>query len=288
MAAEIWTVKRLLAWTEDFLRKKEIEPARLEAQILLAHALGCKKIDLYVRHDEEPAEAVRTRFREIIKKRAEGMPNAYLVGRKEFFSLEFKVTPAVLIPRPETELLVVEAAKFLKPLNAPAVLDIGAGSGCISIALAKQHRTARVTAIDISPAALEVAKENAATHQLTDRVRFLEGSVFGPVAGETFDLIASNPPYITHAELETLDKTVKDYEPRSALDGGPDGLTFYRQIASGATAHLRSGGLLIVEIGYQQETAVRELFAAEAGLENVKSFKDIDGHPRVVTANRKK
>ena len=157
MASETWTVRRLLEWTEDFLRKKQVESPRLEAQILLAHALGCPKIDLYVRHEEEPPEDRRTAFREMIRKRAEGMPVAYLVGYRDFYSLPFDVTPAVLIPRPETETLVVEALRFLKPLAAPRVLDLGTGSGCIAVTLAAQHKTAEVTAIDLSPEALEVA-----------------------------------------------------------------------------------------------------------------------------------
>lgn len=285
MADEPWTVKRLLTWTEDFLKKKGVESPRLEAQILLAHALGCSKIDLYVRHAEEPPEVQKTLFRGMIKKRADGMPNAYLVGYREFFSLAFKVTPAVLIPRPDTELLVLEAGKFLKPLNAPNVLDIGAGSGCVAVAVAKHHPTARVTAVDVSPAALAVARENAATHQVDARVKFSEGDMFAPVAGQTFDMIVSNPPYITHAELETLDKTVKDFEPRQALDGGPDGLAFYRRIAAGAAAHLKPGGMVFVEIGSTQETAVRSLFT-EAGLGQVKTFKDLAGLPRVVAAKK--
>ncbi len=287
MADEAWTVKRLLTWTEDFLRKKGVESPRLEAQILLAHALGCKKIDLYVRHAEEPPEDQKTRFRGMIKKRADGMPNAYLVGYREFFSLAFQVTPAVLIPRPETELLVLEAGKFLKSLATLTVLDIGTGSGAIAVSLAKQHTRATVTATDVSRDALEIARGNAATHGVGDRVQFREGSMFDPVAGETFDLIASNPPYITHAELETLDKSVKDFEPRLALDGGPDGLTYYRQIAAGAADRLNPGGMVIVEIGFEQEAAVRALFAANAGLENIKSFKDMAGLPRVVAARRR-
>lgn len=288
MSAETWNVKRLLSWTEDFLRKKGIDSARLESQILLAHVLGCKKIDLYVRHDEEPAESIRARFREIIKKRADGMPNAYLVGMREFFSLEFKVTPEVLIPRPDTELLVVEAAKYLKPLGTPTVLDIGAGSGCIGISLAKQHRGAKISAVDISPGALEVARENAERHQVSERMRFLEGSVFGPVAGQMFDLIASNPPYISHAELRSLDKSVIDFEPRNALDGGEDGLDFYREIVDQAPAYLKPGGMLILEIGFQQDQAVRDLIAAKPEFESAKSFKDFGGNPRVVSAIRGK
>src|SRR3954466_14994327 len=161
MASETWTVRRLLEWTEDFLRKKGVESPRLEAQILLAHALGCKKIDLYVCHDEEPAEDRRAAFREMIRKRAEGMPVAYLVGHREFYSLEFAVSPAVLIPRPETETLVMEALRRLKSVEAPRVLDLGTGSGAIAIVLAKHLKTAQVTAIDMSAAALAVASGNA-------------------------------------------------------------------------------------------------------------------------------
>src|SRR3954469_9842263 len=201
MATETWTVRRLLEWTEDFLRKKGVESARLEAQILLAHALGCKKIDLYVRHEEEPAEDKRAAFRETIKKRADGMPVAYLVGHREFYSLEFAVSPAVLIPRPETETLVMEALRRLKPLAAPRVLDVGTGSGAIAVAIARQHKTARITAVDVSPTALAVATSNAQRHLVGDRIAFVEGDLFAPVGGQTFDLIVSNPPYIADAEF---------------------------------------------------------------------------------------
>src|SRR5215212_6561071 len=185
MASETWTVRKLLEWTEDFLRKKGVESARLEAQILLAHALGCKKIDLYVRHDEEPPEDRRTAFREMIKKRADGMPVAYLVGHREFYSLEFAVSPAVLIPRPETETLVMEALRRLKPMEAPRVLDLGTGSGAIAIVLAKHHKTARITAVDVSTPALAMASGNAQRHGVTDRLTFVEGDLFAPVAGQT-------------------------------------------------------------------------------------------------------
>jgi len=283
MASETWTVRRLLEWTEDFLRKKGFESPRLEAQILLAHALGCKKIDLYVRHDEEPAEDKRAAFREMIKKRSEGMPVAYLVGHREFYSLEFAVSPAVLIPRPETETLVMEALRRLKPLAAPRVLDIGTGSGVIAVAIAKQHQAARIAAVDVSAAALTVAASNAQRHGVADRVTFLEGDLFGPVAGQAFDLIVSNPPYIADAEFASLDVGVREFEPRAALAGGPDGLDFYRRIAADAASFLSPGGTVVVEIGATQEAAVRELFAAR--LEPGPSFKDAAGRPRVATAN---
>lgn len=285
MASETWTVRRLLEWTEDFLRKKGFESPRLEAQILLAHALDCKKIDLYVRHDEEPTEDRRTAFRETIKKRAEGMPVAYLVGHREFYSLEFAVTPAVLIPRPETETLVMEALRRLKPLESPRVLDLGTGSGAIAVAIARQHKTARITAVDVSSPALAVAIGNAQRHGVADRITFLEGDLFAPVAGQTFDLIVSNPPYIADAEFTSLDVGVREFEPRAALAGGPDGLDFYRRIAADVQTYLCPGGAILVEIGATQEAAVRDLFAAR--LDSDTSFKDSAGRPRVVTAKRR-
>jgi release factor glutamine methyltransferase len=285
MATETWTVRRLLEWTEEFLRKKGFESPRLEAQILLAHALGCKKIDLYVRHDEEPSEDRRAAFREMIKKRAEGMPVAYLVGHREFYSLEFAVSPAVLIPRPDTETLVMEALRWLKSKDAPRVLDIGTGSGAIAVAIARQHKSARVTAVDISSQALAVAASNAQRHGIADRVTFVEGDLFGPVAGQTFDLVVSNPPYISHGEFASLDVGVREFEPRAALDGGPEGLDFYRRIAADVANYVAPDGAVMVEIGATQERAVRDLFAAT--LEPGPAFRDAAGRPRVVTAKRR-
>jgi len=282
MASETWTVRRLLEWTEDFLRKKGFESPRLEAQILLAHALGCKKIDLYVRFSEEPSEDKRTAFRDIIKKRSEGTPVAYLVGHREFYSLSFAVSPDVLIPRPETETLVMEALRLLKPLASPRILDIGTGSGCIAVTIAKQHKSAQVTAIDVSPKALAIARGNAEQNAVADRVTFVEGDMFAPLALQSFDLIASNPPYIAHAEFPTLDPGVRDFEPRSALDGGPDGLEFYRRLAADATQFLSPGGTILVEIGSTQEDAVRALFAAR--MEVGTTIRDLGGRPRVIAA----
>jgi release factor glutamine methyltransferase len=285
MASETWTVRRLLEWTEEFLRRKAVESPRLEAQILLAHVLGCKKIDLYVCHDEEPSEDRRTAFREMIKKRAEGMPVAYLVGHREFYSLEFAVSPAVLIPRPETETLVMEALRRLKPMPAPRVLDLGTGSGAIAVAIAKQHRSAVLTAVDVIAAALDVASGNARRHGVSDRIAFIEGDLFAPIAGQLFDMIVSNPPYVADREFPSLDAGVRNFEPQTALAGGVDGLDFYRRIADHASTHLVPGASLLVEIGATQESAVRELFAKH--LEPGPSFKDAAGRPRVVSATRR-
>jgi release factor glutamine methyltransferase len=285
---KVWTIRALLAWTIDFLKSKGNDDARREAEILLAHVLGCKRVDLFVRYEEQPSEAERTKFRELIQRRVAGWPVAYLVGLRGFYLLDFEVNPAVLIPRPDTETLVLEALKRLKPLSAPEVLDIGTGSGCIAISLAHQKKDARVTATDVSPDALDVAKRNAAKHTVADRITFLQGDLFAPLPpGSTFDLIASNPPYIAQGEFPSLAPDVRDHEPRLALDGGPDGLAFYRRIAKDAPAFLKPGGSILLEVGYTQGAAVRGLLAERPELEVGPTLKDVGGHPRVVTAKKK-
>jgi release factor glutamine methyltransferase len=284
----IWTIKALLNWTAEFLAKKGIENPRADAQILLAHVLKCKKVDLIVRYNEEPTEAERTRFRELIQRRVAGWPVAYLVGSRDFYLLTFEVSPEVLVPRPETETLVLESLSLLKPLKSPTVLDIGTGSGCIAISIAHQKADAHVTAIDISPDALNVARRNASRHNVTGRITFLQGDLFGPLkGGETFDLVVSNPPYIAHPEFASLAPDVRDHEPRVALDGGYDGLAFYRRIAVDVGRFLKPGSRLLMEIGYTQDMAVRELLAAQNDLETLPSLKDMGGHARVVAAKRK-
>lgn len=191
----VWTIKALLAWTTDFLAKKGIENPRADAQILLGHVLGYDKTYLTVNFAEVPAEADRTRFKELIQRRVAGWPVAYLVGTRDFYLLPFEVTPAVLIPRPDTETLVAEALAFLKPVKEPAVLDIGTGSGCIAISVSHQKKDAHVTATDVSPDALAVAKRNAERHGVASRVTFLQGDLFAPLPPRAaFDLIVSNPP----------------------------------------------------------------------------------------------
>jgi release factor glutamine methyltransferase len=287
-APTTWTIKALIDWTTDFLAKKGFESPRAEAQILLAHVLACKKVDLIVRYTEQPTEAERTRYRELIQRRAAGWPVAYLVGSRDFYLLTFEVSTAVLIPRPDTETLVLEALAFLKPLPSPTVLDIGTGSGCIAVSIAHQKKDARVTATDVSPDALEVARRNAAKHGLVERVNFLQGDLLTPIPQDaTFDLIASNPPYIAEGEMEGLAPDVRDHEPRIALDGGPDGLKFYRRIAMGVTQFLKPGGRLLLEIGYTQDENVRRILSEQPQLELGPTLKDIQGHPRVVQAKKK-
>lgn len=276
-----WPISRLLSWTEQYLRQKGIESPRLDAQILLAHVLNVPKIQLQVRFEELVSEEHRAAFKALIKRRVEGCPVAYLVGYREFFLLRFEVTPAVLIPQPDTETLISEALTVLKGQAQPRVLDLGTGSGCIAVTIAHQHHSAEVTATDISAQALEIAQRNADRHA-PDRIRFAEGDLFAAVtAGERFDLILSNPPYIAEGEFPDLPVEVREHEPRLALDGGPDGLAVVRELVHQAPAWLNPSGRLMIEIGYRQEEAVRGLFEA-AGFANVATLRDRGGHPRVI------
>ena len=279
-----WTIGRLLDWTTKFFQQKGSESPRLDSEVLLAHALGCKRIDLYTRHTEEAPEQGRQRFRELVRQRIEGCPVAYLVGRKEFFSLEFEVNRAVLIPRPDTECVVDECLRLAKGMAEPAVLDIGTGSGCLAVAVAKHHKTAQVTAVDISPEALAVASRNAAKHGVAERIRFLRGDLFAPLSGERFDFILSNPPYIPHDDLAKLPPGVRDYEPHGALDGGDDGFAVFERLIADAPAYLKPGGYLLIEIGAPQERPARERLERHTGCESAKMAPDGSGHPRVLIA----
>ena len=283
----VWTIKALIAWTTEFLSRKGIDSPRADAQILLAHVLKCKRVDLLVRYDEQPTEAERTRFRELIQRRVAGWPVAYLVGSRDFYLLSFEVSPAVLIPRPETETLVLEALQFLKPLKSPRVLDLGTGSGCIAISIAHQNKDSEITAVDISPDALDMAKRNAAKNRVENRITFLHGDLFAPLAQDaSYDLIVSNPPYIAQTEFAGLAPDVREHEPRVALDGGPDGLRYYRRIAADVGRNLKACGRIMLEIGSTQDEAVRGILAQRAELELGLTLKDMAGHPRVVQAKK--
>jgi release factor glutamine methyltransferase len=279
------TILELLDWTTRYFERKGVESARLEAQLLLAHALGCTRTQLYMRHEEEPDEAGKKKFKGLIQQRVKGSPVAHLLGRKEFFSLEFEVSPAVLVPRPDTEWLVTEFLRLAKKVPAPRVLDVGTGSGCLAVAVAHRHKGARVTAVDISPEALAVAAGNAARHKVAERVRFLEGDLFAPVpVGERFDFILSNPPYIPRAEIETLAPEVRDHDPRLALDGGMDGFAVFDRLVALAPGYLEPGGHLLVEIHALREGPSRERFGRQPGYELAQTVHDHAGLPRVLVA----
>src|SRR5437867_4202164 len=246
---QAWTVGALLNWTAKYLADKGCESPRVDAEVLLAHALGCKRIDLYgLRHAEDAGDDLRKSYKDLIRRRLEGCPVAYLVGRKEFFALEFEVSPAVLIPRPDSELVVMECLKLAKPLTAPRMLDIGTGSGNLAVAVAKNHAGAQMTAIDASSDALAVAQRNAAKHGVNERIRFLQGDLLAPIpAEEKFDFVLSNPPYIPHEDLGTLPKGVRDYEPAQALDGGPGGFAVFERLIDHARNYLVPGVYLLLE-----------------------------------------
>jgi release factor glutamine methyltransferase len=275
----------LLDWTTQFFQKKGSSEARLDAQLLLAHVLGCSKVALYTRYTEEPTESQRAQFRELVQHRVNGCPVAYLLGTREFFSLDFEVNPAVLVPRGDSGYLVSECLALARQQSGPRILDVGTGSGCLAIAIAKHQKDAILTASDISAAALTVARRNADKHQLSERIRFLEGDLFAPVpTGEPFDFIVSNPPYIRTDVWLTIAPQVRDHEPRLALDGGPDGFAILDRLIAEAPGYLVSGGYLLVEIGYDQETEARNRFERQGCWEAVKTTIDGAGHPRVLRA----
>jgi release factor glutamine methyltransferase len=288
LADQSWTIGQLLDWTASFLKQKGGEFPRLDAEVLLAHALNCQRIELYTRYEEEATEETHKRFKEFIRQRLEGCPVAYLVGRKEFFSLVFEVGPSVLIPRPDTETLVVQCLGLAKALPEPDILDLGTGSGNIAVAVAHQHRGARIMAVDISPAALAVARRNAETNQVAGRIDFFVGDLFGPLpSGKMFDFILGNPPYIPHEALATLPVGVRDYEPHLALDGGPGGFTVFERLIRQAPDYLKPGSYLLVEIGSPQEELARQRIEEDGRYDLGPTIRDSSGHPRVLRARRK-
>jgi release factor glutamine methyltransferase len=281
----VWTIKALLTWTTKHFAELGLESPRLDAELLLAHALDCKRIDLLVRYDEEPTPDQRKQFRTLVEGRKKHTPTAYLIGRREFYLLPFTVTPAVLIPRPDTEALVQAAIDFLKGRPTPQVLDLGTGSGCVAVAVAHNAKAATLTAVDVSPEAAAVARANAVANGVADRLTVVVGDLFAPLPPDArYDLILSNPPYIPPADIETLAPEVRDHEPRLALDGGPDGLAFYRRIVTEGVDRLTPDGCVMVEIGHTQEAAVRQLFDVGSGWTVGPTIKDRAGRPRVVTA----
>jgi release factor glutamine methyltransferase len=293
---EPWTIGRLLAWTIDYLGRHESENPRLDAEVLLAAARGCRRIDLYTAYGEEAPEAVRTTFREMVRRRAARVPVAYLVGHKEFYSLEFEVTPDVMIPRPETELLVVALLDQVKRRvvedesadSLYEIADVGTGSGVLAVSAAKYLPNAHVTAVDISAAALAVARRNAEKHGVAERIRFVESDLFASVPPEeSFDVIVSNPPYVSTAEMAELPRDVKDHEPHLALAAGETGTSVIGPLIARSAERLRPGGGLFIEISPMIAAAVKELVRNDPSLEPGKTIRDHAGHARVIQATKK-
>lgn len=287
-SSEPWTVLRLLEWTTDFFKSRGSESPRLDAEILLAHARGCQRIELYTAFAEEPSEEQRVAFRELVRRRGEGAPVAQLVGFKEFFSIPIRVDENVLVPRPETEHLVIEAidqAKRLGVTDRPLrILDVGTGSGAIAIALAKNLPEAEVTAVDISLPALEIARWNVEKHKLAERVTLLQSDLFDALdPSQSFDLIVSNPPYISESEYDELPSTVREHEPRGALLAGPAGTEVIERLLMDAPAHLAAGGQLMIELSPMIAEKCQEMASLADHWTDVKLLKDLAQHARVLS-----
>jgi release factor glutamine methyltransferase len=289
--AEAWTIGRLLQWTADYLKQHGAENPRLEAEVLLAHARGCKRVELYTSFGDVADDALRTKFRELVKRRADGVPFAYLAGKREFYSLDFRVTPDVLIPRPETEFLVIallDLVKAMPPSEASVeVADVGTGSGIIAVSVARHAPRVRVTAIDQSPQALAIARENAEKHGVTSRVTFVESDLFAAIsADQRFAIIASNPPYVSEAEYAVLAPEVRDHEPRTALVAGPTGTEVIERLLPQAAARLKPGGALLLEISPMLQQRVETLVASSGDWQLSPTIKDLAGHARIIVAKR--
>ena len=281
-----WTIIKTLAWTESYFKDHDIESPRLAAEILLCFSLGVQRLDLYLQHDRPLEKNELTRFKGLIKRRIGREPVAYITGEKGFYESDFQIKSGVLIPRPDTEVLVETAIDLLSPCTDPSkpkkVLELGVGSGAIVISLAKARPGHTYYGCDLSFLALETAIENAATLSKTP-IRFFQGSWFDAVAPkERFDLILSNPPYIPTADICGLASEIKLHEPHLALDGGLDGLDAIRQLLDQARSRLLPGGRILIEMGFDQQEGVVAIVKAFFEYEIIEFKKDLAGHPRLV------
>jgi release factor glutamine methyltransferase len=281
--SDAWTIARVLRWAaEDFAKRKSSSP-RLDAEVLLAHAIRTDRVRLVIESDRELEPAELGLYRSFIERRRRGEPVAYILGRREFFGLDFVVDRRALVPRPDTEALVEVALERTRHRSQYGrALDLCTGTGCVAVAFAKARPTWRVTATDISTDALALAWENARRVGVAFSLATIAGDLFTPVADERFELVIANPPYIPSADIAALDVDVREFEPRQALDGGADGLDLVRAVVSSAPRHLVPGGVLAVEVGFDQAPRARALFEA-AGFDAIESRRDYGGHERVVS-----
>jgi release factor glutamine methyltransferase len=259
--------------------------ARRDTETLLLHLVGKNRAWLMAHLDEDFGGCAAIRFASLLDRRDRGEPIQYIVGETEFYGLPFRVTRDVLIPRPETEHLVEKAIELARLRAVPHIIDVCTGSGAIAVALARTLSAAEIMATDLSDAALSVARENAQHNGVEHHIRFLQGDLFAPVAGERFDLVVANPPYVPTIERESMSVEVRDHEPALALFAGVDGLDIYRRLISAAPGVLVPGGFIVLEIGYGQARAVEELLAA-AGFTQIAFIPDLQGIPRVACAKR--
>jgi release factor glutamine methyltransferase len=277
-----WTIKDVLEWTAAYFKKKGIVTARLDAEVLLAFCLSVDRLFLYLNLDRPLLTSERILYRELVRRRATREPVSLIIGKKEFWSLPLKVVPGILIPRPDTEILVEAVLEEIRSIPCPRILEIGTGSGAVAVAIAKENPTAGIIATDTNLLALETASLNAQECGVSGSIDFLSSDLFLAIRPEKlFNVICSNPPYIPSDTIPTLDPEI-NYEPGAALDGGPDGLDVIRGIAVQARHFLKEQGALILEMGPEQEQQARGILASLAGLEEIRVFSDLSGRPRVI------
>ena len=291
MVDEVWTIKRLLEWTREHFEKCKVESPRLCAEVLLADALGSQRLELYARFDQQPDDQQRAKFRESVHRCATGEPMSYIVGKKEFYSLCLTVSPDVLIPRSETELLVDQAVDYLRKIDAAAtVWDVCTGSGCVALGIAKNAPNAHVLATDISPQAVAIAAKNTIDLGLDSRVVCQQADLlklpqeWESQHGGTFDVITANPPYVCNND--PLGATV-EYEPKLALFAGNDGLDVLKPLIAGVAGFLKPGGMFCVEFGYKHADTIHELIVATDSLEVPTIVKDHQNIPRIAVTLKK-
>ncbi len=289
-SSSAWSIKRLLEWTTEYFQKVDADSPRLEAEVLLAEALSCARIELYTRFDDVPPADSVAHFRDWVKRRGAGEPVAYIVGHREFYSLKFAVDSNVLIPRPETEHLIVAALEAAKEFTESSlrIIDVGTGSGCIAVTLAKYLPDSKIAALDLSPAAIAITNQNAETHGVASRIRFFTGDLFAalPAGSGAVHMIVSNPPYIGTAEIDTVDDSVKNFEPEMALFAGPNGTEVIARLISESASRLLPGGLLIFESSPINMAACRRMVDDADDLEFVRIVKYFAGLNRVLVARR--
>jgi len=279
--ADTWTVLRILEWTADYFARKGIEGGRREAELLLGSVLRLDRVGVYLQFDRPLGETERKDFRALVERRANREPLQYILGETEFWSLPLSVAPGVLIPRPDSEILVEEALRLLSPAATGQVLDIGTGSGALAIAIAHERPQLQVLGVDVSERALRLAHANAERNGVAERCSWRKADLYGPLEPGGFTLVVCNPPYIPSADIGGLMPEVRDFEPRLALDGGEDGLDAYRTLAHQAKNLLAPGGWLLVEVGIDQAAEVKTLWNA-ADLEETFVRRDYAGIERVV------
>jgi len=284
---KIWTVLSLLQWTSEYLHAKGFDDARLNGELMLAHILNCTRVDLYLHFDKPLSAQELSSFKILFKRRLSHEPLQYVLGATEFMGLKFAVDRRVLIPRAETEVLVEEALKIIRGTGGGcSVLDVGTGSGCIAVSLARHFPACVVTATDSNEESLEVARANASSNGAAGMVRFIHHDIFHPVddlPGKPYDAILSNPPYISESEKDSLAREILDFEPPVALLEGGDGLRFFRRIVGIGADLLKNGGWLCFEVGYDQAEPVSRMFSV-AGYGDLQTIKDYSGNDRVVRA----